>query len=275
MKRIFLILIVLFNLSCSSDDDSEESALENAKYIKSRIYTNLPSDAPNYDEFYEYQDNLLKSASGFTHLLGEYSYDSSGKLTSMFNQYEQFSYEYDENGRITKQNEIGTNNYIELFYENNRVIIHRYYEFGSTNGVPNSRLEERELLIDNQGRITKMTDLAPDQSAIDTDYEIYEYDNSGNIIKVTSKQSDEQEERVYNYTYEDIKNPYYYSLKEYYKKTYYLEFFLGLHLYNDYGLTPNLIASDDKTYETNEFNYPTTEFKQSYSDVYEIIYEYY
>lgn len=102
MKRIFLILIVLFNLTCSSDDISEESALENAKYIKSRIYTNLPSDAPNYDEFYEYQDNLLKSVSGFTHLLGEYSYDSSGKLSSMINQYEQFCYEYDENGRITK-----------------------------------------------------------------------------------------------------------------------------------------------------------------------------
>ena len=278
---IFMILAT-FYIACSSENENEEAVLLEKKFLKSRIYTNLPADIPNRDEFYEYKNELLKTASGGK-LQGEYSYDSDEKLTLKSKGSEQFSYEYDGNGRIIKQNEIGTNNYIELFYENNKVITHRYYEFGNTNGAPNSYLEERELLIDNQGRITKMVDLATNQSPSDTDYEIYEYDGKGNISRVITKKSNQQEERISNYEYMDVKNPYFYSLKKYYEKTYYLEFYSGLNfekidfvITSNYGITPNLIWYDDiKTYEVNDFYYPTKEFyKQHFTNVYEIIYEY-
>ena len=163
------------------------------------------------------ENKLLKVANGYTHLEGQYTYSNDGKLISSIDQLgNQYTYDYDNNGRIKKQNEVGTDNYIELFYEDNKVITHRYYEFGSSNGVPNSNLEKRELQIDGEGRIVKMVDLEPDQSAINTLYEIYEYDDNGNIIKVTSKNENEENESVRNYSYENIKNPYYYSFKKYY-----------------------------------------------------------
>lgn len=273
MKKNQFIIIIIINLiisSCSSENSTTENSNDSGKFLKSRIYLNLPSDAPNYDEFYQYENGLLKSASGYTHLLGNYTY-TDGKLVNKINQYEQFSYEYDQNGRLKKQREIGTNNYIELFYETNKVITHRYYEFGATNGIPNSVLERRELLLDSQGRIIKMTDLAQDQSAIDVEYESYVYDNSGNIIKKTSKYLNNPQEIITNYSYENIKNPYYYSFKKYYQLTYYLENFIGLSLYNDYGLTPNLIKSSNSTYQINNENNPTIEHKGEFN----ISYEYY
>ena len=268
MKKTIFSLFLLILSGCNSDDVSESSN-QIESFLKSRVYLNLPSNAPNRDEFYEYESGLLKSATGFTHLLGNYTYNN-GKLISMNNSFEQYTYQYDQNGRLTRRLETGTNNYIELFYQNNKVITHRYYEFGGSQ----SRLEQRELLLDNQGRIIQMIDLAQDQSAIDIEYETYEYDNNGNISKRTSKYLNNPQEVVTNYTYESIKNPYYNSFKEYYKLTYYLDFFLGLIIYNDYGLTPNLIQSSSSTYETNNFNYPTKENKQSNGDTFEIIYEY-
>ena len=270
MKKTQLIIILsiltIINISCSSDNDSDDVQNDLGKFLKSRIYLNPSSGAPNYDEFYEYENGFLKSATGFTHLLGDYIY-SNGKLMNMSNQNEQFSYEYDGNERLKKQIEIGTNNYVELFYETNKVITHRYYEFGGTNSV----LEERELLLDNQGRIVKMTDLAQDQSAIDTEYEIYEYNSNGNIIKKTAKYLNNSQEVITNYEYENIKNPYFYSYKKYYELTYYLENFIGLTIYNDFGITPNLIKSTNSTYDIDSENNPTLEYKGQY----EIQYEYF
>lgn len=275
-KSTSTVILSIFFLACSSEDENQIGSLENEKFIKSRIYTNLPPNTPNYDEFYTYENNFLKTASGFTNFLGDYSYDSDGKLTSLVNQSEQFTYEYDTNERIIRQNEVGTNNYIELFYYNDRVITNRYYEFGAINGIPNSRLEERELLIDSQGRITKMTDLTPEESAINTLYEIYEYDDNGNIIKVTSKESNKDAERIINYEYENIKNSFHNAFKNYYEKTYYLEFFLGLQVHNWSGITPNLIKSGNRTYETETSGYPIKEYsRQSSGDIFEIVYEYY
>lgn len=270
MKKALLIIIVsvvtIINISCSSDNDIVENQNSSEKLLKSRVYLNPSSGAPNYNEYYEYENGFLKSVKGFSHLLGEYDY-SDGKLISMNNQYKQFSYEYYQNGKLKKRNEVGTNNYIELFYETNKVITHRFYEFGGNN----SALEKRELLLDNQGRIIKMTDLAQDQSAIDVEYEIYEYDNNGNIIKKTTKQLNSTEETTIVYKYENIKNPYFYSYKKYYDITYYLDNFIGLSIYNDRGLTPNLIKSSNSTYESNNENNPIKQFKGQY----EISYEYF
>ena len=272
-KWLVLIVFATFSIACSSDDGNEDELGGNGKFIKSRVYTNLPSDAPNYDEFYTYEDGLLQSASGFTHLYGTYTYGTDGRLISRSNKDEQFTYEYDNKGRISKQNEVGTDNYIALFYEGNKVITHRLYEVAGV--VGGHRLEKRELLLDNKGRIIKMTDLAPEESSLDVDYEIYDYDSRGNITKVTWKPANIEGEIFTEYEYEDIKNTYYYSLQKYYKKTYFLEFFAGLHVDNRYGLTPHLIKSYDRTYEVNDFNYPTKEFYQSYSEVYEMVYEYF
>jgi len=265
MKKIQLIIAIIIatfvNTSCSSEDNNFSE-----KLLKSKVYLNLPSGAPNYDEFYEYENELLKLASGFTHLLGEYTYNN-GKLISMNNQYKQFNYVYDQNGRLKKQIEVGNNNYIELFYETNKVITHKYYEFGNNN----SHLEKRELLLDSNNRIVKMTDLDQDESAIDIEYEIYVYDDNGNVITKTTKNLNNSQEMVTNYSYENIKNPYFYSFKKYYESTYYLENYTGLTLYNDHGLTPNLIKSSNSTYKTDFGNNPTIEYKGQY----EIEYEYF
>lgn len=269
MKKIQVIFILsvltLIYTSCSSDNDSDEPQNDLGKFLKSRVYLKSPSGAPNYDEFYEYENGFIKSVTGFTHLFGDYTY-SNGKLTSKSNQRGQFTYEYDQNGRLKKQLETGTNNYIELIYETNKVITHKYYEFGWTNSV----LEKRELLLDSQGRIIKMT-LIQDQSAIDTEYKIYEYDSNGNITKKTAKYLNNAQETITNYVYENIKNPYFNSYKKYYELTYYLENFNGPHIYNDYGITPDLIKSRNSTYETNNENNPTIQYKGQY----EISYEYF
>jgi uncharacterized protein YcfL len=271
MKKNQLLILIIINViisSCSSNNETNEISNDLGKLLKSRIYLNLPSDAPNYDEFYQYENGLLKSASGFTHFLGTYTYDNE-KLINKINKYEAFSYEYDQNGRLKKQKEIGTNNYIELFYYPNKVITHRFYEFGLTNGIPNTAFEKRELLLDNKGRIIKMTDLAQDQSAIDIEYEIYIYDDNGNITKKTAKYLNNPQEVVTNYFYENIKNPYYYSYKKYYQLTYYLENFIGLSVYNHNGLTPNLIKSSNSTYEINMENNPIIEHKNEFNITYE------
>jgi hypothetical protein len=263
----YLLITILFANACSTDDS--DTSNENAKLLKSRIYQNPDSSLPNRDEFYSYENEFLKSASGYSRLFGDYEYNSDyTKITRKTNSFfEEFTYEYYQDGRIKKENEIGTNNYIEFFYEPNKVITNRYYEFAGNN----SRLEERELILDNQGRIIRMNDLATNQSAINTDYEIYEYDNVGNIIKVTTRNTGDPQERILTYTYTNIKNPYYSSYRNIYGIIYYLEFFNGLNIENNYGITPNLFESVNSTYDANSENYPTLEVNNQFN----IAYEYY
>ncbi len=253
-------------LACSTDVKDQDN-LNDLELLQSKIYLNLPSDAPNYDEFYEYDNGLLTSASGYTSLLGNYSYSKEGRLESMQNEYEYFTYEYDTQGRLSKQKEVGTNNYIALSYEKNKVITHKYYEYGNNNSVS----EERELFLDNEGRIVKMVNLTPEEG----EEIIYEYDNRGNIIKTITTSYENAEEIIRNYTYEDIKNPYYDSFYKFYQKTYYLNFYLGLQIQNNYGTTPYLIKDENQVFEVNEKNYPFLLHKQVYDDTYEIQFNYY
>jgi hypothetical protein len=258
MKKIILFIsLLLLSISCISDNDNPEYS---GKLLKSKIYLNLPSDAPNYNAYYEYENGFIKTALGYTRLLGDYYYEGD-KLISKYSNNKLFNYQYDQSGRLKKQIEVGTNNYIELFYYDSKVITHRYYEYGGINGVPLSAFEKRELLLDSMGRIIKMTDLDTEQSSINSDYEIYDYDNIGNIIKTTTKYTNDSNIIIRNYQYENIKNPYYYSCLKYYQITYYLEFFLGLQISDHYGLTPNLLKDSFSlsTYEINSDNYPIVE----------------
>jgi hypothetical protein len=53
MKKIQLIIILsiltLINTSCSSDNDSDETQNDLGNFLKSRVYLNPSSGAPNYD----------------------------------------------------------------------------------------------------------------------------------------------------------------------------------------------------------------------------------
>lgn len=262
---VILTSMTIINFSCSSNNDDNGALNEAGKLLKSKVYLNPPSDAPNYDEYYQYQDGLLTSASGSTHLVGEYTY-SDGKLISFDVDYFHYSYEYDEDGRLKKQIEPG-GYYKELFYETNKIAIRRYDESSPNNNV----VAEIELLLDNEGRIIKMTDLTEDRTIVDKEYEIYEYDANGNIKKKTTKFPFNPQEVASTYAYEPIKNPYYYSFKKYYESTYYLENFKGLSIYNEYGLTPNLIKSPTSTFETDKDDSLILEHK---GDI-EIAYEYF
>jgi len=276
-NRIFIALLAFTLFSCSSDDETLPATEMEVvtSLLKSRIYTNLPEEAPNYDEFYSYDNGLLNVAGGFTTFAGNYTYNAQGLLTNL-DSYEDFTFQYDAQGRITKRLEVGTPNYIQLFYdEPNKVITHKYYEFG---GGTESRLERRELLLDEDGRIVKMTDLDPDETSIDIDYQIYEYNSLGNIIKITTKYTDYTALEVRTINYTSIKNPYYYAFRKYYSSQYYLENFIGLSVMDSNGICPFIISSTENmdTYTTNADNLPKTLTRVTpFGNTYIIEYDYY
>ena len=261
LNLLKLLFIGILFYSCSESDDNSSIIPEtNKKYIESVTKPDLTEI--NRDHFFEYNDGLLTSATGFTILVGNYEYDSGGKLIAKTNYNGQFKYEYDDQNRITKENKVGTNDYIELIYQSDKVLTKRYYEFGG--GPQNgggSNLEQRELQLDSQGRIIKMIDLAQDESAIDVEYKEFQYDNIGNIIKITTKYLDNPTETTIDIEYDDKVNPYYVAFEKYYDQTYYLEYFTGLIIYNSYGLTPNNIVSrgtENRDFVYDKDGYPVS-----------------
>jgi hypothetical protein len=197
LNLLKILLIGVLFYSCSkSDNNSSINFDANKKYIQSVTKPDLTQI--NRDHYFEYNDGLLTSASGYTILAGNYEYDSNGKLIGKVNIDGQFSYEYDNQNRIIRENKVGTNDYIGLTYQSGKVITERYYEYaGGLGNGGGEVLSIAELELNSSGKITKVnyisnvttTDFSQENN-ISTEYELYQYDNNGNITKITTKYFD-------------------------------------------------------------------------------------
>ena len=261
LKYLSLPCVALALISCSDDDSGNNPSEENGRLLKSVIYpiVNNPGDELTVDlsehYFYDAEHNLAE-ADGDTKFYGEYTY-SNNRLSGKTKYATEYIYEYDDQGRITKLWSEAYGDYTELFYEEGKVITHMYY-------ATRDELEKRELLLDQQGRIIKMTDLDPASSNTHVDIVDYIYDTTGNITSIIRVLEGNSEPETINYTYEETKNPYYYSLKKHYETTYYLENSNGLSVYNNkYGLCPNMVDYENTYHTINENGYPTAEYTTS------------
>ena len=274
LKYLLLPCAAIAFISCSDDDSNNDNpSIESLPLLKSLVYPtmNNPNDELPIDlnEYYYYNDNdYLIKAEGDSKFQGEYVYDSNDILISKtIGGIVEYTYEYDNLGRITKQVSNYNGDYIQLFYEDGKVITHRYVE-------SSNKLEKREFLLDSEGRIIKMIDLDPTVSVILVDSEEYQYDSNGNIVTVI-KQLQGQEPETENYSYLETKNPYYYSLKKYYEVTYFIENYDRLRVYNyKHGLCPNLPVIESTDFDINDIGFPLNEHSNDTEEVY-CTYNYY
>lgn len=265
LKHLLLSCAAVTFISCSDDDSNNDNLPESLPLLKSVIYpaTNNSDELPvDLSEYYYYNNNGYLIKANGNKFDGEYVYDSNDRLISKtIAGIVEYTYEYDNLGRVTKQLSSSNGDYIQLFYENGKVITHRYFEI-------NNKLEKREFLLDAEGRVIKMTDLDPSVSVTLLDSEEYQYDPNGNIIKII-KQLQNQEPETENYTYLDTKNPYYYSLKKYYEATYYIENYDRLRVYNyKNGLCPNLPILESTDFDINDIGFPLNEHSNDTEEVY-------
>jgi len=234
-KSISLYLLILFLVMACTSNDSEEIINANAKYLKSKIYTNLPSGAPNFDEFFEFDDNVLISASGRTQFIGDYTYNQNGYVTNRTSQGNSFSYEYDAQDRPVSETDASGNS-VRLEYEGNTINI-----FETRNGetTPFSRLTTNGL-----GQIIEYRELRDMSSSYTFMVQKYVYDVNGNITEIRYEENNFGDpDTVLTYEYDNNANPYFESLKHLYRSIYYVKNRGGLQHYADRGLTPNNIMS--------------------------------
>ena len=266
MKRKILAIVILSSITlsnCSSDNNQSDSMSENIKYLKSDKSDNTvyPGD---YDHFFEYENGYLTHTStGNTDINNTtYSFDTYGKLISVQTYNGYYTYVYDNQNRLIKEVETGTNNYINLTYDTNKVTLTRYYEYSG-----GSSTEIFEQTLDNSGRIIKHRRLTPatyETSMLDE----YIYDNNGNISEVRFKEDNYgYPDRIIHYQYDNKPNPYFYSLKKINNSIYYLKCLTGLNNYEFSGFTPNnmtIYGSTTYSYTYDEAGYPKTQLKTYY-----------
>ena len=274
MKRLYLVILYtigIFFISCSSDNDNSSEIPEiKRKYIKSVNQLDAPD--PDRDELFEYNQGFIIRVKTYNTLNGSYQYDSEGKLISKSFGRELYTYQYDDQNRMIRENKVGTNDYIELTYEPGKVTTKQFSELRNGEGdIIGDVLGTREFQIDVQGRIIKMREISilantefGEDERRNVEYAKYEYDAKGNIIKRISKLYGDSNESITNLNYDDKINPYYIAFEKYYESAYYIEFFTGLRLTSStYGLTPNNIINytviniiNNTVIEYDEDNYP-------------------
>ena len=273
MKKLILLIFSLSILfSCSKDD--EFSSLKKVKFIKK--ITN--SFFPNEGEFFSYNDGLLISATKGSFLSGIYEYNENKKLISKKKllSSESFSYEYDTKGRIIRQNKIGTNDYIELKFDdpNKKVTSIRFNEFGGKNNI----LTRTEFYLNDKGKIIKVKSLEKTSTTFFPfenkkkevpffDFITYQYDTNDNITEIRRKDFENEEIRIEEMKYDNKINPFYVSFKKHYDTNYYIDNFFNLKFFQDTGLTPNNLTEikvsninylETITYKYDEDGYPTS-----------------
>lgn len=269
MKRHFnltilfaILILVLAFFSCSSDDNEIKdsfSGIEKVKFISENSNSFFPQDV----DYYTYtEDGLLLNLTGGRFLSGSYEYDENRKLISKTREItgESFTYEYDMQGRIVRQKVVGSNDYIALKFENDKVISERYYETSGNDNV----YEKKELSLNSKGLIVKVKSLEKVSTRFQPnevreelipffDEIIYEYDSNGNIIKVITDGIAE------NLTYDNAINPFYITFKKHYEINYYIDNYFGLRVYHSTGLSPNNLKTEGIrtiNYVYDSDNYP-------------------
>ncbi|MBB4119873.1 hypothetical protein GGR32_002184 [Mesonia hippocampi] len=239
IKILTLILVCISILSCHNDDN--ELAFK-TKIIKNVTKsTNTPYQG--YNHSFEFNNGLLISATGNTPFVGEYEYDSSGRIKKRIQNNNTYEYKYDTLNRIVRVNTVGNERYFELSYQTNKVITkaYVYYDYNNTTSIT-----DYELQLDDKGRIIKATYLTPD-NIHNIEYKKYTYDSRGNITEIITKYENKQIKSIDKYFYDDKINPYYVSFKKHNSLTYYLNNLSGIELTNASGLTPNNITRLNNT----------------------------
>jgi len=190
-----------------------------------------------------------------------------------------YTFEYDQNNRLKKSTEISGGGFnptettiMDFAYSGNTITVTRSYE-----GYSDPTLSVYELTVDDKGRILRREIVQRPSGNIQPTYIEYSYDQNGNILEERTKEYNSNQVDVETYSYTNIRNPYYYAYKAYYTNLYYFEYFWGLVLFDDTGLTPFLMESEDKTYEVDADGFPVKLFDYNpyVNETYEIIYEYY
>lgn len=266
MKRKILVIVILSSiiLSNCSDNNPSDNTIEDIKFLKSDKSDNIvyPGD---YDHFFEFDDGYLTfTRTGNTDINNNiYSYNAVGKLISRQYYNGNFTYAYDNQNRLIKEVETGTNNYTNLTYETNKVKLTRYYEYAG-----GSSTENFEQTLDNSGRIIKhrrLTSASYETSMLQE----YVYDNNGNISEIRFKENSYgYPDRIVYYQYDNKPNPYFFALKKINNSIYYLKCLKGLSNYEFTGFTPNnmtIYGSTTYSYTYDEDGYPKTQLKTYYN----------
>ena len=272
MKNFYLFTLIAVSsllISCSNDDDN---SFARTKYIKNSTRTDISNPTTNS---FEFNEGILINATGSTSISGNYEYDFDGRLIKKtkenFPNTFIYTYEYDDQNRIIKRNTLGNDDYIELVYEQNKVLTKRYLEYTYSANEVISVFEEYELLLDPEGKIVKMINLTqePDLPSSQIEYIEYLYDENNNITKVITQHSNSSNLEIRNIKYDDKINPYYIAFKKFYNLTYYLENYNGLSFGGNFlGLTPNNITEYDQgriiiDYTYDNEGYPTSWIEKS------------
>ncbi|WP_339889764.1 hypothetical protein [uncultured Flavobacterium sp.] len=187
MKKIITILIVsILFFSCSSDDSSDNSNNTEPQTIKLKKITYSDGSTLNFS----YSNNILSQTVGV-------SQNETFKR--------EFVYENDKLVRIK--------NYVNNLYLNNEDIVYQYIG----NNISSSLGYEGNILFSHQFSYNNSNQMIEDSQSDNSVYccsNYYTYNSNGNILI----KSNSDNNFTTNYTYDDKKNPLFYSFPEAYSK---------------------------------------------------------
>jgi len=247
MKKEFLFIFILFIAACSRDDNGPINAEFNSdQFVTSVKHIDIGSNDPTWEFLFSHENGFLKTAVDAL-LRGEFFYDANGKLVKRVVSGYEFNYKYDELGRLIECDEITTgNNRYELTYSSGKVLV-----AWTINGT----VYEFDHTTDSLGRVVRTDYLNPDSREI---WQVYEYDDFGNIIRFVEENKYESDLRDYSYTYDlNLKNPYHTIYKNVHESVYYISAIGGMVAYDIHdqrGICPNL--SKRYTVLSSENEYP-------------------
>ena len=173
MKKqiLFFMSALLILSSCSSNDNSDDSSIENSENFK--FITQMSQDD-------DYSDDLMK-----------FEYDGNGLLLSVFDDIV-FDFNYNSSNKISSTYNEGVLENAQI-YSGDKLIEVGYDTFSDVYSYNTKNLVES--IVDSE--------LAPDDYNNDSSY--FTYDSNGDVL--TSKNSEGTS--IYTYEYDDKANPFY------------------------------------------------------------------
>ncbi len=268
MKKVISCLcIITLLISCTKKESSigDNSLL---RYVK---HTNTTELNATQDEAFIYNNDVLKTVIGNSSLQGVYESNALGQITKVTNGDRVTTYTYYEDGKLKERN-----NFIDGVDQNSPVKF-------SYNGLIVTAILEREALLfnnkveftlNNSGKVIRKKTYNEDGDGYkELSNETFSYDASENISRHAVNNNDNpSQDSSTNYTYSDIKNPYYYAFKETYHSIYLDFFFNSFNITDKIGFCPNLQNNSKIVYKQNN-GFPT---KSTNIDTnYQIEYTYY
>ncbi|MDO6802889.1 hypothetical protein Q4595_10555 [Wenyingzhuangia sp. 1_MG-2023] len=266
---LFLILSLLFIISCSDSEKGEKFDLETKNKLLTSVINGQTEDCTPQINF-AYKEGLLQETTSCNQGLifnGKYTYDEN--LLSYYEfVYRKYSFFY-SNNKLTSVHYFRDRPYVRdtlnISYENNIIKTTLNHDI---NGF------KTELTLNEENKVTmRVIKYMNPTKTNDTLH--FSYDTNGNIDKIINITSNNS--KTWDFKYTTIRNPYF----ETYNKLYngiYLTLFSGYSLdfekFDDhYGLSPFLIQNDSFEYEINKFNLPIKKHNLNDNSIIEFFYE--